>query len=79
MDDVDDGPSTPEVLPTSERPTPYITTTSTRKKKWVMVVGDYLLRETDGPICQTDPPLREVCCLPGAQVKDITRKLPSLV
>ena len=25
------------------------------------------------------PSLREVCCLPGAQVKDITRKLPSLV
>ncbi|KAK4831411.1 hypothetical protein QYF61_017542 [Mycteria americana] len=33
MDDVDDGPSTPEVLPGSERPTPCITTTSIRKKR----------------------------------------------
>lgn len=24
-----------------------------------------------------DPPLKEVCCLPGALVKDITRKLPT--
>jgi len=30
-------------------------------------------------MCRTDPPLREVCCLPDAQAKDITRKLPSLV
>ncbi|GAB0209336.1 hypothetical protein GRJ2_003399300 [Grus japonensis] len=32
MDDVDDGPSTPEMSPRSERPTPHIMTTSTRKK-----------------------------------------------
>jgi len=30
-------------------------------------------------MCRADPPLRQVCCFPGAQVKDITRKLPSLV
>jgi len=58
---------------------PCITTTSTRKKRWVIVVGDTLLKGTEGSICQTDPPLREVCCLPGARVKGITRKLPSLV
>ena len=70
MDDVNDGLSTPEVLPRSERPTPHITTTSTRKKRWVIVVGGSLLRGTEGPICRTDPPLREVYYLPGARVKD---------
>ena len=54
-------------------------TTSTRKTRQVIVVGDSLLRGTEGPICRTDPPLWEACCLPGARVKDITRKLPSLV
>ena len=78
-DDVDDGPSTPEVLPRSERPTPCIKTTSTRKKRRLIVVGGSLLRETEGLICWTDPPLREVCCLAAAQVKDITRKLLRLV
>ncbi|KAK4819205.1 hypothetical protein QYF61_026821 [Mycteria americana] len=34
-DDVDDGPSTPEVLPISERPNPPIKTTCTRKKRRV--------------------------------------------
>ena len=79
MDDVDDGPSTPEVLPRSERPTTRSITTSTRKKRQIIVIDDSLLRGTEGPICWTDPPLREVCCLPEARVKDITRKLPSLV
>ena len=62
VDDVDDGPSTPEVLPRSERPIPYITTTLTRKKRQLLVVGDCLLRGTEAPIGQTDPPLREVYC-----------------
>lgn len=30
-------------------------------------------------MCHTDSPLREVCCLPGAQVKHSTRTLPSQV
>ena len=76
---MDDGPSTPEVLPRSERPTRCILSTSTRKKRQVIVVGDCLLRGTEGPICRTDPPLREVCCLPGTRVKDMTKKLRSLV
>jgi len=54
-------------------------TTSTRKKRWVIDVGDSLLGGTEGPICLTDPPLRGVCCLPAAQVKDVARKLPSLL
>ena len=32
-----------------------------------------------GSICRADPPLREVCCLPRARVKDIARKLSRLV
>jgi len=65
-DDVHDGPCTPEMLLRSERSTPCITTTTKRKKRQVTVVGDSLLRGTEGPICQTDHPLREVCCLPVA-------------
>ncbi|KAK4806799.1 hypothetical protein QYF61_005595 [Mycteria americana] len=79
VEDGDDSLSTPEVSPRSEERTSRLTTTSTRKKRRVIVVGDSLLRGTEGPICRTDPPLREVCCLPGARVKDITRILPSLV
>ncbi|KAK4826058.1 hypothetical protein QYF61_004173 [Mycteria americana] len=79
MEDGDDSLSTPEVSPRSEERTSRINTTSTRKRRQVIVVGDSLLRGTEGPICWTDSPLREACCLPGARVKDITRVLPSLV
>jgi len=37
------------------------------------------VRGTEGLICRADPPLREVCCLLGAWVKDIARKLATLV
>jgi len=60
-------------------PPPHISTTSKRKKRWLIVVGDPFLRGTEGPVCWADPPHREVCCLPGAWVRDITRKPPSLV
>ena len=57
-----------------------VKTTSVKKeKRWVIFIGDCLLRGTEGPICRPDPLLREVCCLRGAQVKDVTRKLPTLV
>ena len=78
MEDGDDSLSTPEVSPRSER-TSCINTTPTRKRRWVIVVGDSLLRGTEGLICRMYPPLREVCCLPEARVKDVTRILPSLV
>ena len=32
-----------------------------------------------GPICQPDPTRREVCCLPGARVKDVARRIPRLI
>lgn len=51
MDDEDKGPSPPEVLPRPERPIPHIKTSSTRKKRRVVVVCDSLLRGAEGPIC----------------------------
>ena len=72
-------PSTSEEAQSSEGPPSRITTSSTRKKRRVIVVGDSQLRGTEGLICRADSPLREVCCLLGAQVKDIARKLPRLV
>ena len=45
----------------------------------MIVVGESLLSGTEGPICQPDPTRRELCCLPGAQVRDISRKLPGLI
>jgi len=78
VDDAGVNPSTPEELRRTERPNPCITTTSTRKKR-VIGVGDSLLKGTEGPICRADHAHREVCCLQGDRVRDITRKLPSLV
>jgi len=48
-------------------------------QSWVIVIGNSLLRGMEGPICQPDPTHREVCCLPGAWVRDISRKLPGLI
>jgi len=45
----------------------------------VIVIGESLLRGTEGLICRPDPSHREFCCLPGAQVRDFARKLPRLV
>ncbi|KAK4805287.1 hypothetical protein QYF61_004852 [Mycteria americana] len=78
VEDGDDSLSTPEVSPRAEERTSRLTTTSTRKRRRVIVVGDSFLKGTEGPICRTDPPLREVCCLPRACVKDVTRVLPTL-
>ncbi|RMC20193.1 hypothetical protein DUI87_01039 [Hirundo rustica rustica] len=48
-------------------------------RRRVIVVGDSLLRGSEGPICQPDPSHREVCCLPGARVQNITERLPVLI
>ncbi|KFW72624.1 hypothetical protein AS28_04863, partial [Pygoscelis adeliae] len=76
-EDVDEGPS--GRLPRVRQSAPRIMTASAKKKRRVIVVGDSLLRGTEGPICRPDPSHREVCCLPGARVRDIIRKLPDLV
>jgi len=43
------------------------------------VVGDSLLRGTEAPICRPDREAHEVCCLPGAKVRDVTETVPQLV
>ena len=50
-----------------------------RKKQQVIVIGDSLLKGAEGPICRPDPLNREICCLLGAQIKDLRKKLPTLV
>ena len=54
-------------------------TKKTKKKRRVIVIGDSFLRGTEGPICRPDPSHREVCCLPGARVRDVAKELPGLV
>jgi len=56
-----------------------IMTALAKKKRRVIVIGDSLLKGTEGPICRSEPSHREVCCLPGAWVRDVGRKLPGLV
>ena len=58
---------------------PGIKTSSKKNPRRVIAVGDSILRRVEGPICRPDPLHREVCCLPGARVKDLTAKLPALV
>jgi len=62
-----------------KRSAPRLKTASSRKERKMIVVGDSLLRGAEGPICQPNPTRREVCCLPGARVRDISRKLPRLI
>ncbi len=56
----------PSSLSKVRRSAPCLKTASSRKERRVIVVGDSLLRGTEGPMCQPDPTRREVCCLPGA-------------
>lgn len=48
------------------------------KEKDRSLSEETLLRETEGPVCRLDP-FSDVCCPPGAQIKDVKRKLPTLV
>ena len=43
------------------------------------MVGDSLLWAMEGSICRPDLTCREVCCLLGAHIRDIARKVPGLV
>ena len=75
----DDGSSRLKVSPRWSQPTPCTKTASIKKNRQVTVIGDSLLRETEGPTCRLDPVLREVCCLPGAWVKDVKTSYSSTV
>jgi len=66
-------------LPRTSQSTPSITTSLAKKKRGVIVIGNSLLKGTEGPICRPDPFCREVCCLPGAWVRGVARKLSDLV
>jgi len=54
--------------------------TRAEKNQWlVTVIDDSLLSGREAHVCTPDPLFREVCCLPGVQIREITRKLTSLV
>ena len=48
---------------------PRIATRTTKKRQWVIVVSDSLLRGTEAPICWPDALSREVCCLLGGSYR----------
>ena len=41
--------------------------------------GGECLAKAEGPLCRPNPLHREVCCLLGVRVKDVRKKLPSIV
>jgi len=75
----DDASSTSEVSSRASQPTSCVKTSPIKKKRQVIVVEVSLLKGTEGPNCRADPLVKEVCCLPGALVKDVKRKFPTLV
>lgn len=67
--------------PNQKEPSCDIKATSLKKRQ-VLNVSDSFPHRTEHLICLfclSDPLLREVCCLPGAQVRNVTRKLPNLI
>jgi len=75
-EDVMGGPSMR--LPRVRRWTQHLKIASTRKDRRVIVVGNSLLGGMEGSICRSDSTCREVC-LPKAWMRNISRKLPSLI
>ena len=75
----DDASCSLKVSPRLRQAKPCVKTASIKKKRWVTVIGDSLLRGREGPIYTPDLLPREVCWLAGAQVEDVKRKLPTLV
>lgn len=65
-------------MPRVRKSTTCLKTASTRTERREIVVGDSLLRGTEGPNCRPDSTHKEDCCLPGTRVRDIPRKLPKL-
>ncbi|XP_019345243.1 uncharacterized protein LOC132243289 [Alligator mississippiensis] len=50
-----------------------------KKRHCVIIVGNSLLRGTEGPICHPDPMVCEVCCLPRARIQDIMVMILDLI
>ena len=57
---------------------PCLETASVREGRREIVVRDSLLWGMEGSICSPDPTSRELCCLPGAHIRDIARKVLGL-
>lgn len=76
--DVGESLSMQERLPRASQAVPCITTTI-RKKRRVVIIGNSLLRGTEDLVCHSDPSHREVCCLPEAWVRDVGRNITCLV
>ena len=66
----------PPSLSKVRRSAPCLKTASSRKERSVIVIGGSLLRGTEGPVCWPDPTRKEVCCLPGAWVRNILENFP---
>jgi len=50
-----------------------------KNKRWVLVVGDSLFRDTEEPICRPDREASKLCCLLRAKVRDMAERVPRLV
>ncbi|XP_025068967.1 uncharacterized protein LOC112551557 isoform X2 [Alligator sinensis] len=50
-----------------------------QKRRLIIIVGNPLLRGTEGSICHLDPMAHEVCCLPRARIRDGTMRIPDLI
>lgn len=54
-------------------------TNSEKKPQRDTVIGDFLLKGAEGPVCRLNLLHGEVCWLSGAQLRDIVGKIPTLV
>jgi len=59
--------------------TSYIKTSTKQIQRQAVVIGDSLLSRTEAPICRLDLLFREVCCLPGVCIRDVTGQVRILV
>lgn len=64
--------------PNQEEPSCNIKATPLKNKRQVLNASDSFPQGTEHLMCWADPLLREVCSLPGSQVKNATRTLSNL-
>lgn len=67
-----------ELTKTSQS-TRWITTTGAKKERKVIVVGNSIMRGTEGSVSQLDLSHREIFCFPGAQVRESLDKFSPLI
>nr|XP_014432603.1 uncharacterized protein LOC106732511 [Pelodiscus sinensis] len=78
MGDKESPPWAEEKKPCTPKAGRFAATTGRRKHR-VVVIGGSLLRGTEAPICHPDIVCREVCCLPGAHIQDVTDGLSWMI